>query len=175
MLRSTPPRRIAMRHWQEPILLALMFDPIIARCEAVAFETPPELVNVWSPATSGPVHMSARSAQGNSEETSSESPVHPLNNEAARWAVAKGTSDSPTLASIARVYQAFELLQPSVTWFERVASFSNPADAPSRHQVQQAVDVFGAQAVSPVSMEAEVQALLQLSTDPLVVINLRLS
>ena len=98
-----------------------------------------------------------------------------MDNEAARWAVAKGASDSPTLASIARVYQAFELLQPSVTWFERVASFSNPADAPSRHQVQQAVDVFGAQAVSPVSMEAEVQALLQLSANPLSIISLSLS
>ena len=67
MLRSTPPRRVAVRHWQEPILLfsdgaledgipsagALMFDPITARCEAVAFETPCELVNVWSPATAG--------------------------------------------------------------------------------------------------------------------------
>ena len=67
MLRSTPPRRVAMRHWQEPILLfsdgaledgipsagTLMFDPITARCEAVAFETPCELVDVWSLATAG--------------------------------------------------------------------------------------------------------------------------
>ena len=74
----------------------------------------------------------------------------------------------------ARTYP-FEFLQRSVTWFERVASFSNAADAPSRNQVQQAVDVFGAQAVSPVSMEAEVQALFQLSADPLVAINISLS
>ena len=194
MLRSTPPRRIAMKHWQEPILLfsdgaledgvpsagALMFDPITARCEAVAFETPCELVNVWSPATAGHyicqleawAVLCARKQWGDIRGAPC---VHWVDNEAATLAVAKGASDSPTLASIAHVYQAFELLQPSVTWFERVASFSNPADAPSRHQVQQAVDAFGAKAVSPVSMEAKVQALLQLSANPLSVISLSLS
>ena len=118
MLRSTPPRRIAMRHWQEPMLLfsdgaledgvpsarALMFDPITARCEAVAFGTLPELVDVWSHATAGHyicqleawAVLCARKQWGGFVRGAL--CIHWLkNNEAARWAVAKGTSDSPCL------------------------------------------------------------------------------
>ena len=55
-----------------------------------------------------------------------------IDNEAARYACIKGSSRSHALTSMARVLQRIELKYPSLIWFERVSSFSNPADSPSR-------------------------------------------
>ena len=50
-----------------------------------------------------------------------------IDNEAARSAATKGSADSASLRSMARVSQHLELECPTILWMERVASFSNPA------------------------------------------------
>ena len=55
-----------------------------------------------------------------------------IDNEAARYALMKGSADSVSLRNMARLSQHVELVSPSLIWYERVASFSNPADLPSR-------------------------------------------
>ena len=55
-----------------------------------------------------------------------------VDNEAARFAASKCTASSPSLAAMPRVLQALEGIKPSLIWIERIASFSNPADDPSR-------------------------------------------
>ena len=57
-----------------------------------------------------------------------------IDNEAARFAASKGTAASPSLAAMTRVRQVLEGTKPSLIWTERIASFSNPADDPSRQR-----------------------------------------
>ena len=57
-----------------------------------------------------------------------------LDNEAVRYAASKGSAVSPSLMAMAQMVQAMEVKRPSVGWVERVSSFSNPADKPSRKQ-----------------------------------------
>ena len=45
---------------------------------------------------------------------------------------------------MSRVLQQLELEMPSSVWLERVSSFSNPSDMPSRKQVKQAAKLLGA-------------------------------
>lgn len=60
-----------------------------------------------------------------------------IDNEAARATAIKGNSDSSTLRGMARVSQQLEATSPALLWYERVASYSNPADGPSRDRVQE--------------------------------------
>ena len=66
-----------------------------------------------------------------------------IDNEAARFAASKGTATSPSLAAMTRVLQVLEGTKPSLIWIERVASFSNPADDPSRGRGAQSAQAFG--------------------------------
>ena len=65
-----------------------------------------------------------------------------IDNEAARYVAIKGSSDSFSLMSMSRVLQQVELEKPSSVWLERVCSFSNPNDMPSRKQTKQAAELF---------------------------------
>ena len=65
-----------------------------------------------------------------------------IDNEAARFVASKGTAASPSLAAMTRVLQVLEGTKPSLIWIERVASFSNPADDPSRGRGAQSARAF---------------------------------
>ena len=89
-----------------------------------------------------------------------------IDNESARFALTKGTADSVTLRSMARVSQHTELESHSLIWYERVASFSNPGDLPSRGGLAQACRDFGAEAFELPSVERLTSVLLRLSDEP---------
>ncbi|CAE7276556.1 unnamed protein product [Symbiodinium sp. CCMP2592] len=89
-----------------------------------------------------------------------------IDNEAARFALMKGTADSATLRSMARVSQHFELQSASLIWFERVASFSNPSDMPSRGHLAQACKDCGAEAFELPDVSHLTAMLLRLSREP---------
>ena len=66
-----------------------------------------------------------------------------IDNESARMTFTKGTSDSPSLRSLARIFHLIETSHPAMIWLERVASLSNPGDAPSRNKfkdIQESLD-----------------------------------
>ena len=67
-----------------------------------------------------------------------------LDNEAARYAASKGTAISVSLMAMARLVHCLEAQKPSVLWVERVCSYSNPADKPSRKQCNEAAQMFKA-------------------------------
>jgi hypothetical protein len=67
-----------------------------------------------------------------------------VDNEAARFAASKGAAQSPSLTAMARVIQQIEISHPAIVWIERVCSYSNPADKPSRKQCQAAAQLYGA-------------------------------
>ena len=52
-----------------------------------------------------------------------------IDNEAARLSFIKGTSDSPTLRALARIFHLIETAYPAMIWLERVASFSTAAQS----------------------------------------------
>ena len=55
-----------------------------------------------------------------------------IDNDAARYALIKGSSPTPDSAWLAALYWEREATVGSYSWFERVPSPSNIADAPSR-------------------------------------------
>ena len=55
-----------------------------------------------------------------------------VDNEAARFSLIKGQSGSESMNKLVRQYFHFDSDCPTYSWIERVPSFSNPADAPSR-------------------------------------------
>ena len=61
-----------------------------------------------------------------------------IDNEAARFVAIKGSSSSYSLQAMSRVLQQIELEMPSSIWMERVSSYSNPSDMPSRNLVDEA-------------------------------------
>ena len=67
-----------------------------------------------------------------------------LDNESARYAASKGSAQAPTLTAMARMVQQLEVQYPTVLWVERVCSYSNPSDKPSRGQCDAAAKLFAA-------------------------------
>ena len=67
---------------------------------------------------------------------------------------------------MARLSQHVELGSPSLIWYERVASFSNPADLPSRGGLSRACAEFGAEPFELPDVSQLEQDLLRLSTQP---------
>ena len=55
-----------------------------------------------------------------------------VDNEAARFSLIKGQSGSESMNRLVRQYFYPDSDCPTYSWIERVPSFSNPADAPSR-------------------------------------------
>ena len=58
--------------------------------------------------------------------------IHFVDNDAARFALIKGSSPTRDSTWLTGLYWEAETSVGSFSWFERVASQSNPADAPSR-------------------------------------------
>ena len=89
-----------------------------------------------------------------------------IDNEAARYALMKGSADSASLRNMARLNQHADLKGPSMIWYERVASFSNPADAPSRGGLQKACLELGAEPFELPDVSGLVKDVLKLSRQP---------
>lgn len=66
-----------------------------------------------------------------------------VDNDAARFALIKGMSPSLTMRDLVREFYRFENTDPSFGWIERVPSFSNPADGPSRSQPGETLELLG--------------------------------
>ena len=62
-----------------------------------------------------------------------------IDNEAARVSVIKANSGSSTMRALSRVMADIDLMWPTFSWTERVCSYSNPADLPSRDRLQEAL------------------------------------
>ena len=95
-----------------------------------------------------------------------------IDNEAARFVAIKGTSDSFSMMSMNRVVQQIEQEMPSSVWLQRVSSFSNPSDMPSRKQVTSAAELFGATPCGLYKvLEILVEAILSLHEEPYALLN----
>lgn len=77
-----------------------------------------------------------------------------VDNEAARHCLIKGASGSRSMQQLCRVFYDLETSYPTFSWFERVPSYSNPADAPSRFQVDEICKILGLSHAIPISHDA---------------------
>ena len=90
-----------------------------------------------------------------------------IDNEAARACAIKANSPSPTMKSLARILSDIDVSFPTMSWFERVCSFSNPADLPSRGRIAEAVALYDLTDAGILSCDDDfVGRLLQLTHDP---------
>ena len=62
-----------------------------------------------------------------------------IDNEAARMTTIKANSPSTTMRSLGCIMADIEIRWPTASWTERVCSFSNPADLPSRGKLAEAL------------------------------------
>ena len=74
-----------------------------------------------------------------------------IDNDATRSVIIKGASRSWAMHTLARVYSELDRESPAMWWVCRVPSHSNPGDAPSRGQGQEALAVVSASQVQPFS------------------------
>ena len=70
-----------------------------------------------------------------------------MDNDGARDSLIAGTSGSLLSMKLLCSFYRCQLLYPSYNWFSRVASFSNPADAPSRGLIKETIVAFGAELI----------------------------
>ena len=93
-----------------------------------------------------------------------------IDNEAARFSISKGTATSPSLMAMARMLQMWETKAPTLMWVERVASFSNPADGPSRRRVLETASELGALPIADImKLPADiVKQVIAVTKDPLI-------
>eukprot|EP00971_Amphidinium_carterae_P332267 6466342-Amphidinium_carterae.1 len=69
--------------------------------------------------------------------------VYYIDNEGARMNLIRGSSHSQGSAELLQAFLEEELKFPSMSWYARVPSKSNPAGAPSRLCLQELRDILG--------------------------------
>lgn len=169
MLQCTAPRAYSSTSFHAPVLVftdaawgdgnasagAVVHIP--ERCDTFVFEVsiPEELQSMWLEDVGDQIvtqleffaYLAVRVKY--LDELLNKLAISWIDNEAARVACIKGNSQSHSLQSLTRVLQQVELESPSLVWYERVASFSNPSDMPSRGKTAMAAKLFGAKPLDP--------------------------
>ena len=164
MLRSIPPRSYAAESFKNPFLIftdgawesgkatggAVTYDPVGDVATVFPVEIPEELVALRLEEVGEQlisqieffVYLVLRFIC--SEALLNRLGIAWIDNESARFVAIKGSSGSYSLQSMSRVLQQIELEMPSSIWMERVSSFSNPSDMPSRNLVKEAAQLLKA-------------------------------
>ena len=83
-----------------------------------------------------------------------------IDNDSARATVIKGSSKSAAMFELALILAEVDNTSPTMAWIERVPSFSNVADWPSRQEGEKALALVNASAVEAFPLEASLIARL---------------
>lgn len=188
MLRAMPPRKYDAESFTDPYLIftdgawesgqasagAVVYDP--CKDETTVFEVivPPKLVQLWLQDVGEQVICQIEMFAYVTVRYKLHSCLHNkvgiawIDNDPARYAILKGTSDSFSLRALCRVNQQIELETPSSVWYERVSSYSNPSDGPSRKLVSETASLLCAtECTAWVTPDHLVQAIMDLHEKPL--------
>ena len=164
MLQAIPPRSYVAESFKSPLLIftdgawesgvatggAVTYDPVSDVATVFPVEIPSELITLWLEEVGEQlisqieffVYLAVRYSC--SSALLNKLGIAWIDNEAARFVAIKGSSSSYSLQSMSRVLQQVELEMPSSVWMERVSSYSNPSDMPSRNLVNEAALLFKA-------------------------------
>ena len=192
ILVSLPPRRFSAGAMKKPFLLftdgawedgvatagLLLYNPDSDEVTTQEIEIPDKLLQFWLKEVGQQlicqIELYAYLAARSHYKTLflNRGVIAWLDNESARFAASKGTAQAPTLTAMARVIQHLEIQYPSVVWVERVCSFSNPSDMPSRGRGAAAAKLFGGRHHDqPIQLEPGIlQSIEALSKDLMSVI-----
>ena len=164
ILTALPPRKFSACAMQSPFLLftdgawesglatagLLLYNPDNRELIVQEIEVPDRLTQLWSREVGQQLicqievyaYLAARCQYR--ETFRNRGLIAWLDNESARFAASKGTAQSPSLVAMTRLVQQLEVQFPTVLWVERVCSYSNPSDKPSRGQCTAAAELFKA-------------------------------
>ena len=194
LLFMLPPREFNSRALAKPFLLftdgawedqcatagMLLYNPLTGETVVREIVVPATLINLWQTQVGEQIicqieffaFLAARFEYRAQLENSST--IAWIDNEAARFAASKGSATSISLMAMARLVQTLEAGSPGMVWVERVCSFSNPADKPSRKQCTETAQLFNAMHHEPIELPGNViLAIESLTTDPYQVISLQ--
>ena len=192
MLQSMPARKYEARSFTDPYLIftdgaweagnasagAVVYDPF--RDETIVFEieVPTQLVELWLKDVGEQlicqIEMFAYIAVRYKlhKDLLNKAGIAWIDNDPARYAILKGASDSFSLRAMCRLNQQLELESPSLIWYERVSSYSNPSDGPSRKLVSETAKLLSATECDAwVTPNHVIQALMDLHSKPLSLIS----
>jgi len=116
----------------------LIVDPTSGPMECFGLAVPPALVAVWKEGGREQVIGQAEILPVFVAEATwgwrlrGRRVVHYVDNESAKFALIKGTSPQEVSSTILDAFWTLEAKLGTSSWFDRVRSESNPADAPSR-------------------------------------------
>ena len=163
--------------WEDGVASAglVFYDSSKGQASAQEIEVPTELIEVWKQNVGDQmicqIEMYAYLVARYHHQAIllDQSAIAFIDNEAARFSICKGTATSPSLMAMARILQMWETKAPLI-WVERVASFSNPADGPSRKRVLETASELGAIPIAdPMKLPADiVKQVISVSKDRLV-------
>lgn len=169
MLQGTAPRKYNASSFRPPMLFftdaawddgrssagAVVHDPTSNETTVFEVEIPEDLQSMWLEDVGDQIvtqlefftYLAVRVKY--IEELHNRLAISWIDNESARVACIKGSSQSFSLQAMTRVLQQVELEKPSLMWYERVASYSNPSDMPSRGKTAAAAKLFNARPLEP--------------------------
>lgn len=170
LLRGAKPRVLSVGDEKVPVVIftdgswengksglgSIIFDPTDGFVEVVSGECPAALLKAWENQVGKQIicqlelYMLVLVRSLYAQRLQGRRALFFIDNEAARFAVIKGGTDSPSLATMCRVLATLDQQHGSYNWVERVPSLSNPADtdAPSRGDTAEPARLFGAVSVS---------------------------
>ncbi|CAE7226871.1 unnamed protein product [Symbiodinium sp. CCMP2592] len=186
LLRGTPEREFDLAVTGQPVIIftdgsweggragagGVVFDPATEATQVFELEVPGELLAAWQQQVGTQLICQIEAYAAISARYLLRHVIRDrlavmwIDNEPARVALSKGTADSESLRAMARVMQSIEISHPSVLWYERVCSFSNPADMPSRGDAEAAARLFGGRVVNLGSDGPVRDAILLAVRDP---------
>ena len=126
---------------------AAVIDTLTGERKVYAGEVPAELVNVWSIGSSQIICQIELFALVLirwlwKEQMCNRRCLFFVDNEAARYAAIKGSSDNLAMRNLMRAFLAPDLTHPLFAWIESVPSKSNLADPPSRQCPEEACELL---------------------------------
>ena len=168
-LKATPPRVLSCNAVRAPILVwtdgaweanvatigAVIYDTSTKAARVMGQQVDEEIVRSWVKPSACELEREQIISQVElfamvcCRETFKRDWVHRrvlffVDNESARFSAIKGGSVSPTMHDLVRLWDGPNKEWPALLWVERVPSFSNLADGPSRNDFDQALKLSGA-------------------------------
>lgn len=180
MLAKCVPRTLSAFGERKPVLIftdgcweggragigAVVIDTALGTKQVFAGEVPPQLISAWAHQVGDQLicqielYAMVVLRWMLRQQLAHRRSIWWVDNEAARFSVIKGMSPSATMKCLARAFYSFEVESPTCSWVERVPSYSNIADGPSRAQPEEAMFLLGVQACCNFDHPNDLLALL---------------
>ena len=183
ILHSSPPRVLSTGHTRQPILVwtdgaweggragigAVEWDPLSKTGGVWAGVVPERITNLWMQSESSEpeqiisqVELYAMSLIRHLQQHAwrNRRVILFCDNEAARFASIKGGSSSSSMNRLVQAWDAPNFGKPAYIWVERVPSYSNISDGPSRGNPEEAMALVKTNSCQAFVSTPELEALL---------------